>query len=77
MELLNCDVSFAVQYILLSANHFTMNQPKRQSFTSIGLNKSTACWCQHFAVGCLIEDKKSSKKGHNLKKKKCILNCLP
>ena len=33
-------------------------------------SKSTACGCQHSAVGCLIEDKKSkSKKGHNSGKK--------
>ena len=38
-------------------------------------DKSTACGCQHLAVGCLKEDKKS-KKGHN-SEIKCILNCLP
>ena len=33
-------------------------------------NKSSTCTCQHYAVGCLIEDKKSkSKKGHNCEKK--------
>ena len=29
-------------------------------------NKNASCGCQRWAVGCLIEDKKSnSKKGHN------------
>ena len=38
-------------------------------------DKSTACRCQPFAVGCLIEDKELKlKNGHNSEKKKCILN---
>ena len=40
-------------------------------FCLVGMgDMSITCWCQHSAVGCLIEDKKSkSKKGHSSEKK--------
>ena len=40
-------------------------------------NKTTSCRCQHLAVGCMIEDKKSkSKKGHNSEKKNGLYGLL-
>ena len=40
-------------------------------------NKSTACWCQGSASGCLIEGKMSkSKKGHNSEKNAFLIVSL-